>query len=178
MEAIARDAGISTATLYDLFSGKAELFRCVAEDAIDALPSVVDSAATARGDRAAQLSAFALGYARLLTDPSTQMLIRVFAAEPRRFEPLAADFWARGRGAFATALTALLKRLGDEGRLFAAAPAAAAAQLIGMVEHAALVGPVLAGEATPPPRALEHVCAEAVSTFLARYGSRAEAEAA
>ncbi len=30
MEAVARDAMVSTATLYDLFGGKADLFRCVA----------------------------------------------------------------------------------------------------------------------------------------------------
>ncbi len=106
------------------------------------------------------------------------MLIRVFAAEPRRFEGLARAFWSRGRGGFTAALAALIKRHGDDGRLFAANPAAAAAQLIGMVEHSALVGPLLAGEPTPAPRALEQACAEAVATFLARYGARAEAEAA
>jgi AcrR family transcriptional regulator len=178
MEAIARDASISTATLYDLFAGKAELFRCVADEAIEAISAAAEAAAGTRGDRSAQLDAFALGYARLLTDPSAQMLIRVFAAEPKRFEALARAFWSRGREAFAVGLTALVKRLCDESRLFAAKPAAAAGQLLGMVEHAALVGPVLAGEPNPAPRLLEQTCTEAVATFLARYGSRAEAEAA
>lgn len=178
MEAIARDASISTATLYDLFSSKAELFRCVAADAVETLSGAAGTAAGARGDRSALLDAFALGYARLLTDPAAQMLIRVFAAEPRRFEAEAREFWTRGREALARGLTALVERLHGEGRLFAADPAAAAAQLLGMVEHAALVGPLLAGEPAPPPRQLEQVCAEAVATFLARWGSRAEAEAA
>lgn len=178
MEAIARDAGISTATLYDQFSSKAELFRCVAGEAVEMVSGAAAAAAGARGDRSALLNAFAIGYARLLTDPAAQMLIRVFAAEPRRFEAEAREFWTRGREAFVGELTAVLERLGGEGRLFAARPAAAAGQLLGMVEHAALVGPVLAGEPVPPPRFLEQACAEAVATFLARYGSRAEAEAA
>jgi AcrR family transcriptional regulator len=184
MEAIARDAAISTATLYDQFSSKAELFRCVAGEAVETLSGAAAAAAAAgaaaavRGDRAALLNAFAFGYARLLTDPAAQMLIRVFAAEPRRFETEARAFWTRGREAFVGELTALIERLGGEGRLFAATPAAAAGQLLGMVEHAALVGPVLAGQPVPPPRLLEQACAEAVATFLARYGSRAEAEAA
>jgi AcrR family transcriptional regulator len=172
MEAIARDTGISTATLYDLFSSKAELFRCVAAEAVATLSGAADAAAGAPGERSALLNAFALGYARLLTDPSAQMLIRVFAAEPRRFEAEAREFWARGREAFASGLTTLVERLVTEGRLFAAAPPAAAGQLLGMVEYAALVGPVLAGEPAPPPRQLEQACAEAVATFLARYGAR------
>jgi AcrR family transcriptional regulator len=179
MEAIARDAAISTATLYDQFSSKAELFRCVAAEAVATLSGAAEAAAGARGERSsALLNAFALGYARLLTDPAAQMLIRVFAAEPRRFAAEAREFWTRGREAFASGLTALVEQLGGEGRLFAANPVAAAGQLLGMVEHTALVGPVLAGEAVPPPRLLEQACAEAVATFLARYGSRAEAEAA
>ena len=178
MEAIARDTGISTATLYDLFSSKAELFRSVAAEAVGTLSGAADAAAGVSGERSALLNAFALGYARLLTDPSAQMLIRVFAAEPRRFEVEAREFWACGREAFASGLIALVEQLVTEGRLFAAAPAAAAGQLLGMVEHAALVGPVLAGEPAPPPRQLEQACAEAVATFLARYGARLEAEAA
>jgi len=177
MEAIARDASISTATLYDQFSSKAELFRCVAAEALAALSGAAEAAADARGDRSALLNAFALGYARLLTDPAAQMLMRVFAAEPRRFAAEAREFWARGREAFASGLTALMERLGGEA-LFAADPGAAAGQLLGMVEHAALVGPLLAGEPVPPPRLLEQACAEAVATFLARYGECAEAEAA
>lgn len=170
MEAIARDAAISTATLYDLFAGKAELFRCVAEEAIDQLTAVLDAAQVMEGDCGAQLNAFALGYARLLTDPSAQMLIRVFAAEPRRFEALAGQFWTRGRGAFVEALNALVEALAQDRQLNADRPEIAASQLLGMVEHAALVGVVLAGEPTPPPMLLEQISAEAVATFLARYG--------
>jgi AcrR family transcriptional regulator len=176
MEAVARDAAVSTATLYDHFSSKAELFRCVAEETLGALSAA--AGASARGDAACQLNAFALAYARFLSDPTVQMLVRVCAAEPRRFEAVAGDFRTRGRGAFSAALVALLKRLGDEGRVFTPKPASAAGQLLGMVEHAALLPPLLSGEAAPEARALEPTCAEAVATFLARWGACCSAEAA
>jgi AcrR family transcriptional regulator len=175
MEAVARDAAVSTATLYDQFSSKAELFRCVAEETLRALsPS---SAAAARGDASSQLNAFALAYARFLSDPTVQMLVRACAAEPRRFHAVAGEFRTRGRDAFSAALVALLKRLGDEGRVFIPKPAAAAGQLLGMIEHAALLTPLLSDEAAET-RALEPTCVEAVATFLARWGACASAEAA
>jgi AcrR family transcriptional regulator len=95
MEAVARDAAISTATLYDHFSSKAELFKCVAETTLEQVSAEpVDGA---RGDPETQLTAFAFSYARFLSDAAVQMLVRILAAEPRRFRAVARDFCARGR---------------------------------------------------------------------------------
>ncbi len=175
MEAVARDMAISTATLYDHFASKAELFRCVAQSAIDAVAR--PSTTWGRGDRAAQLTAFAESYARFLSDASVQMLVRVFIAEPRRFVCVATAFDARGRGAYRTALLALLRRLNDEGRLATPDPTAAAAQLMGMIEHVALLEPVLGWAPDEGARALSRVCVEAVATFLARWGQPVSTEA-
>jgi hypothetical protein len=133
---------------------------------------------TAPGDRTPPLLAFARAYGRFLSDSSVRTVIRVLAAEPRRFSALAAAFEARGRGAFETALLGVLHRLGDEGRISAPNPGVAAGQLMGMIEHAALVEPLLGCDAAEPTRVLDQVCEEAIATFVARYGRHASAEAA
>jgi hypothetical protein len=69
----------------------------------------------------------------------------------------------------------MLKRLGEDGRVSIPAPAAAAGQLMGMIEHLALAAPLLSDVPVPSPNELEPACAEAVATFLARFGARAEA---
>jgi AcrR family transcriptional regulator len=178
MEAVARDTAISTATLYDHFPSKLDLFRCFTDTVLEQLTRPASETFTARSDRTPPLLAFARAYARFLSDPSVRTVIRVLAAEPRRFAALAAAFEARGRGAYEAALLGVLNRLGDEGRIAAPNPRGAAGQLMGMIEHAALVEPLLGADQADPSRLLDQVCEEAIATFLARYGSRASAEAA
>lgn len=168
MEAVARDTAISTATLYDHFSSKAELFRCVALSAIEAFSA--PPAPSSRGDRAALLTAFAESYALFLGNPAVQMVVRVYIGEPRRFAEVATAFETLGCAAYRRALLDLVRRLDDEGRLATPDPAAAAAQLMGMIEHVALMAPLLGLPSGEADRGLSRACVEAVTTFLARWG--------
>ncbi len=121
---------------------------------------------------------FALSYGRFLSDPSVRMLVRVFASEHRRFPVVAQAFDARGRETFRDALLAMLEQLNQEGRIRTPRPEAAAAQLMGMIEHAALLEPLLLAADALDQTPIEPVCEDAVATFLARYGVQASAEAA
>ena len=46
-----------------------------------------------------------------------------------------------------------------------------AGQLLGMLEHVTLTFGLVAGDEAVPRRPIEDICADAVETFLARYGT-------
>lgn len=172
MEAVARDAGVSTATLYAYFPSKADLFNVVVEDAAEAFLRRIDETAQVQGDGAAQLRAFTLAYARFISDPFVRAVFRLVAAERRRFESVARRFYNRLREEFGGVLIAILRRLEAEGRVRTAKPSWAAGQLMGMIEHPTFLAPLAAGDDAPIERPLEDICEDAVQTFLARYGVR------
>ncbi len=63
MEQVARNAGVSTATLYAHFPSKAELFRVVVEATIEDHAVAVQRSTLAGGSPHARLEAFATAYA-------------------------------------------------------------------------------------------------------------------
>lgn len=172
MEAVARDAGVSTATLYAYFPSKSDLFNVVVDDAADAFLRRIDETAHVQGDSAAQLRAFALAYARFISDPFVRAVFRLVAAERRRFETVARRFYNRLRDEFGGVLIGILRRLQAEGRVRLTKPSWAAGQLMGMIEHPTFLAPLAAGDDAPVERPLEDICDDAVETFLARYGVR------
>jgi len=178
MEAVARDAAVSTATLYAYFPGKADLFKAVVEEAAEEFSRLIDEATALGGDGISQLRGFAVAYARFMSDPFVRSVFRLVASERRRFEGVARHFYERGRREFGGYLMQVLKRLQDEGRVRVTKPSWAAGQLMGMIEHPCFVVPMVTGDETRAERPIEQICDEAVETFLARYAVHAPAEAA
>lgn len=169
MEAVARDAGVSTATLYSYFPSKADLFRAVLTDATAALADRLLHVEAADGPAERQLGAFAAAYARFWADPYPRALFRLLSAERRRFADAAAHFDAQARLGPRAVLLRMLGQLRLKGELAMADPDLAAGQLMGMVEHATLTYGLAAGEDAPPPVSADRLATEAVDTFLARY---------
>ena len=64
MEPIAREAGVSTATLYTLFSGKAALFSAVIDDAAEDFARQRAGVRAIEGDARSALTSFAPGTGR------------------------------------------------------------------------------------------------------------------
>lgn len=170
MEQVARSAGVSTATLYAYFPSKAELFRVVVEDAIAETADKVRTSAFADGSARERLLGFSLAYARFYSAPASRALFRMVVAERRRFPDLAEHFRERGRTELAGALLTLLADLNTAGEIAVDKPSWAAGQLQGMLEHATLMVGLVAGDDAQPVRALDDIAADAVETFLARYG--------
>jgi AcrR family transcriptional regulator len=177
MEAVARDAGVSTATLYSYFPSKADLFQHVVEDAADSFSSRISVATSADGDGVEPLLTFALSYGRFMADPFVRAVFRLVAAERRRFEGVARYFFERGRNDFGGTLMTILARLEAQGLVKVDKPSWAAGQLMGMIEHPTFLVPMVTGDETHATRTLEDICEGAVTTFLARYGSPAANEA-
>lgn len=170
MEQVARDASVSTATLYSYFPSKADLFQHVIEDAAGSFSRLITETAAVRGDSAAQLRAFAYAYANFMADPLSRSVFRLVAAERRRFEPVARHFFERGRSDFGGTLISILERLRGEGRVKIDKLSWAAGQLMGMIEHPTFLVPLVTGDEHKAERPIEDICDEAVRTFLARYG--------
>jgi len=173
MEVVARMAGVSTATLYAYFPSKAKLFEIVVDDAVQHMAQPVRESIRAEGDARARLTDLALAYATLMSRPATRAMFRMVAGERRRFEDVA-DLVRRGaHQQLGGAAIQVIEHLIETGELAADRPAQAAGQLLGMLDHATLTLGLTAGDEAQPTRPLADICADAVETFLARYGTRA-----
>ena len=170
MEVVAREASVSTATLYAHFPSKGDLFIAVVEEAVANLAHDIEATLEAPGDARERLLAFSLAYARFYTDPLSRAVFRLVTGERRRFAELADHFRHRSRHQLGGSAITLIGALIEEGQLKVEKPAWAAGQLLGMLEHVTLVFGLVAGDDVVPKRPIEDTCADAVETFLARYG--------
>lgn len=171
IEPIARDAGVSTATIYALFDGKAELFAAVIEDSAVEFVRLMGQVRTTSGPARERLIYFALTYATFMADPFIRSIFRLVMAERRRFRDVAQKFFDRGKADFGKVLIDALREMVDGGELKIAHTSWAAGQLMGMIEHPVFFMPLVTGDEVMPVRAVDQIANDAVETFLARYGA-------
>lgn len=171
MEAVARAAGVSTATLYAYFPSKAELFRIIATEMIEGVAAPVCAAGRVRGDARSRLVAFAVAYATFLSRPDTRSLLQIITTERRRFPDVADQLLRVARQDLGGTAIAILKDLRKAGALRLEKPSWAAGQLMGMLDHGALALGLAAGDETAARRPIRVIAEDAVDTFLARYGA-------
>ncbi|MDO1559688.1 TetR/AcrR family transcriptional regulator [Brevundimonas sp. 2R-24] len=171
MEAIARDASVSTATLYQFFASKADLFQAVIEDAALEFEERMNAVQALDGDAGARITHFARLYGRFMGDPFVLSIFRLVVAERPRFDGMAAHYYERGRARIGSALVRAIKELEASGQLKTPKPSWAAGQLLGMIEHPLFFVPLVVGEGGRSTRAVEDICDEAAETFLARYAT-------
>lgn len=171
VEPIARDAGVSTATLYGLFKGKSELFDAVIADASEDFSRQFSRIRSAEGDARTQLTAFAKGYAGFMADPFVRSVFRLVMAERPRFRSVAVRFFEKGRSDIGGTLIATVKRLSANGELKTIEhPSHAAGHLMGMIEHPVFFVPLVTGDEVTVTRSVDEVAEGAVVAFLACYG--------
>lgn len=172
IEPIAREAGVSTATLYTLFSGKAALFTAVIDDAAEDFSRQMAGVRATEGDARSTLTSFAEAYAAFMGDPFVRSIFRLVMAERPRFQALALRFFEKGRTEFGATLIGIIVRLSKAGELRPVNhPSWAAGHLMGMIEHPVFFVPLVTGDEVRVRRSNAEVVAEAVETFLARYGA-------
>lgn len=171
MEAIARDASVSTATLYAFFPSKPDLFRHVIDDASDDFARQIEGVRVQGGDVRAQLTAFAETYASFMGEPFVRAVFRLVMAERKRFQPTAHRFFERGRAEIGGVLMRVIREHVEKGALKVARPSWAAGQLMGMIEHPVFFVPLVTGDEVQSRREPRDIAAQAVDTFLARYGT-------
>lgn len=175
MERVAREAGISTATLYSHFPSKTDLFEAVILDSTEAFAGQMRAVRLDQGRSCERVRAFTRAYARFLADPHVRAVLRLIAAERHRIPMSARQVYERGKREVGAPLMAELRALTDAGELRIADPAAATGQLMGMIEHPLFMSALMLGDDIEVERPVDEIADEAVRTFIARYGSPTQA---
>ena len=175
MEVVARKAAVSTATLYAYFPSKAHLFRTTVEELIRDIADGVAHNFEPAASAGIRLTAFAKAYAAFCANPVTRAVLRMVAAERRRFTDSAETMQARTRHEIGAAVIQMISELTERGELQVERPSWAASQLLGLIEHPTLLYGLVNGDDASARRTPDIIAEEAVNTFLARYGVRERA---
>lgn len=170
MDAVAREAGVSKATLYAYFAGKEALFGAIVGERCAAIAAQAEELAAHAASADGALREMGRLWMRFLLEPASIAIHRIVIAECGRFPDLASTFYAAGPGA---GRAWLMRRLAEEqrqGRLRADADSGVAADhLMGLMRGELYLRTILGGP-TPDEAASNAVVDQAVEVFLRAYG--------
>lgn len=180
MDAVARQAGASKATLYAHFPSKDALFAAMVAERCDRMAAEAAAALAGHGDDGpgAALRRLCRTVLAFLVAPSTLAIHRIVQTEAGRVPGLAEAFFAAGPGAGRTRLARWIAEEQRSGRLRADADPVEAAGHLGALLRGDLW--LRAGLGVPPAPdegAVERAAAAAASVFLRAYGVPGEASA-
>ncbi|HUD57921.1 MAG TPA: TetR/AcrR family transcriptional regulator [Acetobacteraceae bacterium] len=170
MDAIARAAGVSKATLYAYFSSKDQLFATIIGEACRQNIVVSNFLPGDETDVRASLTALAGQTLRFLLEERPLAIQRVVISESVRFPELGRAFHDNGPGVFRRVFGEWLTAETMAGRLAVPDPAIAADQFIGLLRSGLYLRATLG--LTPPPTEAEidATVAATVDIFLKAYG--------
>jgi TetR/AcrR family transcriptional regulator, mexJK operon transcriptional repressor len=171
MDAIAREAGASKATVYAYFASKEELFGAVVARESERYAEGFTAGELDPGDVEASLRVIADRFLRLLLSPDVIAINRIIIGEVTRFPVLAEVFWQAGPERVRLQVESFLRRAAEAGALELADPRLAAGQFASMVRGEihlrALLGLGVADEA-----ALSAAADNAAATFIKAFGAK------
>ena len=174
MDAVAREAGVSKATLYAHFSSKDALFAEMVGSTCGLLQDEAESATHHHGLPLREaLCLLGARWLRFMLSPRVVAIYRVVVAEGVRFPDLARAFHAAGPERLKAWLTAWAAEELRRGNLRADAdPALAAAQFMALLRGELFLRATLALDPAPADEAEVLAAAEAAAeTFLRAYGA-------
>jgi TetR/AcrR family transcriptional regulator, mexJK operon transcriptional repressor len=174
MDAVAREAGVSKATLYAHFTGKDALFAEMVGGTCCLLQDEAEQA-THHHELPLREALEVLGarWLRFMLSPRVLAIYRIVVAEGVRFPDLARAFHAAGPERLKSWLTAWTAEEIRRGRLRADAdPALAGAQFTALLRGELFLRATLALDPMPPDEAeVIAAAAAAAETFLRAYGA-------
>jgi AcrR family transcriptional regulator len=169
MDAIARAAGVSKATLYSYFASKDRLFANLVGVACSRSGPGSVELADGEADLRAILTDLADRALRFMLEDQSLAIYRVVMAEAARFPELGRAFYERGAAIARRNFAAWLERQMAAGKLLSRDPGLAAEQFMGML-RTHLHMRALLGIGPPPTEAeIEATVTAAVETFLRAY---------
>jgi TetR/AcrR family transcriptional regulator, mexJK operon transcriptional repressor len=131
---VAREAGVSTRTIYNRFRNKADLFAAVVTRFVERdTVSVVSPGEFDEIDPKRALTIIAQRLADRARRPDFMALLRTVAVEARRFPALASTIRERGKARVDTPIADYFRRLAHRGVMAISDPDAAAALFVQMV---------------------------------------------
>jgi len=167
MDAIARHAGVSKATLYAHFEGKAQLFAALIVTECRRLSELIGRRAFDEPDIRSTLLSVARDFHDLMCSGEGLTMYRIVVAEAPRFPELGRVFYDSGPNVMIGHVAAILSRAADRGLLHVPDPRTASIQFISLVRGERHLLRVLdLSEASPNPAAFVEA---SVDLFLAGY---------
>ncbi|PRY93353.1 TetR family transcriptional regulator [Hasllibacter halocynthiae] len=170
VDAIAREAGVSKATLYSYFADKRVLFLHVGKCECQRQSGIAMGDIDEDAPVAEVLTRAGLTMLEFITSEFGQRVFRICVAEGERFPALAREFYESGPLVMRAHLVDFLRKAEDRGELRIEDHDMAAEQFHELCK--AMVLPrVIFGMGTPTEDERRYVVDEAVRTFLARYAA-------
>jgi TetR/AcrR family transcriptional regulator, mexJK operon transcriptional repressor len=169
MDAIARTANVSKATLYAHFSGKEELFAAMVSHACRTQSRLL-SAPDAEGlELTEALSEIGRNLLSFILSPQAIAIFRVVVGETARFPELGRIFFESGPNQMRATLSAFLAKAAERGRLDIAEPFRAAEHLIGMLQTPVHMHVLFGVKNGFTEDEVDKVVKDAVEAFLRAY---------
>ena len=170
MDAIAKAASVSKATLYAHFASKDVLFATIIREACRENVSPGSFLPDSAMDTGRALTDLGARMLRFLLDPRALAIYRVVVSEGTRFPELGRAFYDSGPGLFRTVFGDWLERQHAAGRLRVDDKLLAADQFISLLRGGLYMRATL-GLAVPPWEAeIDAIVASATAMFLRAYG--------
>ncbi len=174
MDAIAREAGVSKATVYAHFAGKEELFGAVIARECERYFARFSPGELDPHDVHASLTVLGRRFLELLLSPDGVALYRIILAEVTRFPELGVVFWRAGPERQRLQIEAFLKSATAAGNVTIANTRLAAEQFVSLVRGDVQLWHVLRLEAEADRRGISAAVEGAVATFLRAFERRPE----
>ena len=168
MDAIARAAGVSKATLYSHFTNKAELFAAVIGGECQRFAQLLWSPEAETGDVRSVLLQVARAKIQFTGSAEPRALYRVVVGESGRFPELGRVFYDNGPRRVLDRLADYLRAAAARGVLTVPDARLAAEQFFGMVNGADYLRRLLAIDDPAAPE-IDAIVASAVERFLRAY---------
>jgi TetR/AcrR family transcriptional regulator, mexJK operon transcriptional repressor len=171
MDAIARDAGVSKATVYAHFHSKEALFGAVVAHLSERRFHGFSAEALDPRDIEASLLTIAARFLDLVLSPEAIALNRILIGEVSRFPVLGEVFWAAGPERTRVQVEAFLRRANTAGSLLIADPRLAAEQFVALARGEIHLRSLLRLEDLGDPAALAAAAERAVATFMRAFAN-------
>ena len=172
MDTIAREAGVSKATVYAHFDGKEELFGAVIDRECERYFARFSAGELDPSDARASLTVLGRRFLELLLSPDGIALYRIILGEVTRFPRLGEVFWRAGPERQRVQIEAFLKSAVASGTLALADTRLAAEQFVSLVRGDVQLRHLLRLEADADQRDISAAVEGAVATFLHAFESR------
>jgi AcrR family transcriptional regulator len=172
MDAIARSAGVSKATVYAHFASKEALFAAIIEEGTRARFGDIDADDSAGIDIAAGLRAIGRKFVDMALSPGGIAIYRVVVAEAARFPELGRVFYDSAPLVMRDSIERFLARAAARGQLAIDDARLAGDQFVGMIKGDLYVRLLLGVDGEAKPAEIDRVVEAAVRTFLAAFRPR------
>ncbi len=169
MDAVARAAGVSKATVYAHYGGKEALFGAVVARLSERRFHSFSVEALDPLEIEASLMAIATQFLELVLSPEAIALNRIIIAEVIRFPALGEVFWSAGPERTRVQIERFLRRAAAAGSLAIANPRLAAEQFIALARGEIHLRSLLRLEDSGDPAVLKVAAERAVSAFLRAF---------